>query len=122
MKNKLILQALVGRFRFQSSNGNINLEDLAQLPLSKLNDVAKELYIEAQKSTISFIEPRSVDSESVIKLEIVKEIIAYRQESALLEINEKKSNAEIEELDLLISEKQKSGATIEELVARRAAL
>ncbi|AUR82555.1 hypothetical protein NVP1152O_073 [Vibrio phage 1.152.O._10N.222.46.E1] len=120
---KLLMVALAERYRFASAKGDLTLEDLFQLPMTQLNDVAIRLHEQAEVSTVSFIEPASKKgSLAATKLQIVKEVIAYRQEKRDIKATAVKRKQERSKLDELIAQKEDeslSNLSVEELIALR---
>ena len=119
----LILKALAERFRFASSKGDLNLEDLFHISLTKLNAVAVALHEEAEANTVSFIKPASkAGSMANQKLEIVKAVISYRQAQSEAATQSAKKASERNRINELIAQKQDESLTnlsIEELIAIR---
>jgi hypothetical protein len=79
-------QATRQKFRFESVKGLLSVEDLWDLPLSSnvgkasLDEVAKSIYQKVQSAdNVSFVKKTTdVNAVEVMKLDIVKHIIAIR--------------------------------------------
>lgn len=125
MEKNLFEIATRKRIRFPY-NGVISVEDLWQLPVTKLDGIYKTLNAELkQSSEESLLETKSAkDEELEIKVEIIKYIVKFKQDAAkaletakvkkeqkakILEVIEKKQgealeNKSIEELQKLADE------------------
>lgn len=95
------------RIRFESRKGLLSVEDLWQLPLTKLNDIAVDLHKKVEASgTITFIETRSKENKTLqLKLDIAKHIIQVK-------LTEKEARNQ----KLVIAEKK---AKIKELIEKK---
>lgn len=111
-------QATRLKLRFESKKGALSTEDLWDLPLTTLNDIAKALHKEVESGDeISFIEPTptAANRTAVLKFDIVKHVITTRlNENAaaaavkakkesrqrLLEVLERKENQALEQLSV----------------------
>lgn len=122
----LLLKALAERFRFASTKGDLNLEDLFQIPMTKLNDVAVALHEEAEANTVSFIKPASkAGGLANQKLDIVKAVIDYRQVKRDAATQSAKKSVERSHINELIAQKKSESLgnlSVEELEAMRDAL
>ena len=80
MKN-LFLEATKNKYRFATSKGQISTEDLWDLSLTSLDNIAIFIDEKLQKTQRkSFIDRRSTDAvELDNQLELVKSIIEYKQ-------------------------------------------
>ena len=79
------MQATKGKYRFESCKGVLSVEDLWDLPLSNLDDVAKTLNRQIKEDAgESFIETATTNPITIGKFEVVKAIIKER-----LDANEK---------------------------------
>lgn len=120
---KLLLKALAERYRFASVKGDVTLEDLFQMPLTQVNDVAVRLHEESEASTVSFIEPASkAGNLAADKLQLVKAVIAFRQEKRDTAATARKRKEERSKLNELIAQKEAeslNNLSIEELIALR---
>lgn len=107
----LFEQATRLKLRFKSNNGNVSTEDLWDLPLSQLDDIAKGLRKELRETEDSFIEEKKSNAQLELRFEVVKHVIttklaerdakAQAKEKAarrqvLLEALEKKQNAALD--------------------------
>ncbi len=106
--SELYVKAVRNKFRFSSSKGQLNLEDLWTLSLESLDAIAVALDAEIEKvDGKSFIKKSSAAStELKEKLDIVKGVILTKQEEA----TKRKESAEKENqrafLKNLLAEKQ----------------
>lgn len=110
------------RLRFETSRGNLNVEDLWRLPLAELDKLAVALNKQLKESSEeSFIKAKSKDNKLLeLRFDIVKHII----ETLLSEDEEKKKaadkRAKREQLLELIAKKKNQeleGKSLEELEA-----
>lgn len=110
------------RLRFETSRGNLNVEDLWRLPLVELDKLAIALNKQLKESSKeSFIKAKSKDNKLLeLRFDIVKHII----ETLLSEDEEKKKaadkRAKREQLLELIAKKKNQeleGKSLEELEA-----
>lgn len=110
------------RLRFETSRGNLNVEDLWRLPLAELDKLAIVLNKQLKESSEeSFIKAKSKDNKLLeLRFDIVKHII----ETLLSEDEEKKKaadkRAKREQLLELIAKKKNQeleGKSLEELEA-----
>ena len=110
------------RLRFETSRGNLNVEDLWRLPLAELDKLAIALNKQLKESSEeSFIKAKSKDNKLLeLRFDIVKHII----ETLLSEDEEKKKaadkRAKREQLLELIAKKKNQeleGKSLEELEA-----
>ena len=110
------------RLRFETSRGNLNVEDLWRLPLAELDKLAIALNKQLKESSEeSFIKAKSKDHKLLeLRFDIVKHII----ETLLSEDEEKKKaadkRAKREQLLELIAKKKNQeleGKSLEELEA-----
>ncbi len=110
------------RLRFETSRGNLNVEDLWRLPLAELDKLAIALNKQLKESSEeSFIKAKSKDNKLLeLRFDIVKHII----ETLLSEDEERKKaadkRAKREQLLELIAKKKNQeleGKSLEELEA-----
>lgn len=110
------------RLRFETSRGNLNVEDLWRLPLAELDKLAIALNKQLKESSEeSFIKAKSKDNKLLeLRFDIVRHII----ETLLSEDEEKKKaadkRAKREQLLELIAKKKNQeleGKSLEELEA-----
>ena len=79
------MRATKGKYRFESCKGVLSVEDLWDLPLSNLDDIAKALNHQIKEDAgESFIETATTNPITIGKFEVVKAIIKER-----LDANEK---------------------------------
>lgn len=135
MTENLFELAARKKFRFQTPVGDLTVEDLYDLPLISLrgnnldlDKVARAVNEELKGvTTESFVQtrpdPRGAELEA--KLEIVKTVIAYKQDEAE-RARARKAKADQRQLlnDAIAAAKNRdlAGAPVEELEARLAAL
>lgn len=122
------------KLRFSSPQGDINAEDLWDLPLTStranrgnLNDIAKEVSRELKAhGEEDFVNPKSTGDETLqLKLEIVKHVIQVRQaeNAAALELSEKREKkGRLLELISKKKDQELEGKSVEELTAMVEAL
>lgn len=126
-KTNLFEVASRNKFRFPSDRGDLTTEQLWDISLKTLNEVAINIYNELEKSgKINFItETTSANKELTQKLDLVKQIIAIRKEDAQLKAT-RQQNAEMRKAlrEQIIAQKNATllSGTIEELEARLAQL
>lgn len=122
MFNKAARQKL----RFQTSAGNLSVEDLWDLPLSStvkkvnLDEIAVGLYNElSNKKTLSFVGKSSKDDETTqLKFDIVKHIIDVKMEENKKTLAERDLAAKKQKIMELIAHKeteQLAGQSLEDL-------
>jgi len=105
--NNLFIKASKNKFRFNSTKGKINVEDLWAIGLSYLDGIAVNLHKELEESKeLSFIAtPTSKSKELSDKLEICKFIIGERL-AAAEKLKVKKANrAKLEKIQAIRSKK-----------------
>lgn len=117
------------RLRFESTRGNLSIEDLWTLPLTSstgranLDDIARQLYRQIKESGdgVSFVNPvGEIDSITTVKLDLVKYIISIKlaeRDAAVLSTTRK---AQKQRLLELISQKENealSSKSVDELRA-----
>ena len=123
----LYKQATRENWTFPTSKGTNSVHDLWQLPLDSekyvsLNSVAIGLYDSLSSTTgMSFIKSKSpADTLISKKLELVKDIIATREEEAAANLSAKQAESHNAKIDELISKKvdqELAGLSIEQLQA-----
>lgn len=127
MSEILFEKAARKKFRFESTQGPLSVEDLWDLPLqsrrgANLDDVAKAVNRDLKKvSEESFVEtPTTANSELAAKLDIVKYVIAAKQAEALAEKTAVERRAKKEKLLEILAKKQDAaleGLTPEQIQA-----
>lgn len=127
MSNELFKQATQNKYRFESTKGLLTVEDLWDLSLTALDNVAVTLDEQIQKAgRKSFIERRAASTTELDnKLEIVKVIIADKQaEKEASKLRAEKANHKAFLTDLLNKKKltQLEGLSVEEIQAQLNAL
>lgn len=113
------------KLRFETTKGNLSVEDLWDLPLThpsrtNLDDIAKELHQQANSTTVSFVVKGKVDETAALKFNIVKHIIDVRlAEGAAAEVA--RINAEKKaQIRAILHQKQNealASSSVEELEA-----
>lgn len=82
-----IERALFNSYTFETSRGVVGVDRLINMPLDgnhtfTLNQVAKDIYQEANANEISFVDsPSATNTLLADKLEVVKAVIKYRQDA-----------------------------------------
>lgn len=120
-------------YRFESSKGNLSVEDLWQLPLTSrgnntsLDDVAKNIYSQLKASEeISFVVKQPTANATLQnKLDIVKHIIQVKMaEAEAAKVKADKAAEKAKLLDILARKQEQSleQASEEELLAKLAEL
>lgn len=115
------------KFRFQSSQGALSVEDLWELPLTSetgranLDDIAKGLNrkIKASVNEESFVEPaKAEDDTPKVMLEIVKHIIAVKLSESEARKKARENQLKKQQILSIIARKQDEKlevASVEEL-------
>jgi hypothetical protein len=124
-------QASRAKLRFQSTKGQLTVEQLWDVPLTgaafSLNEIAKSINANLKDREDDFV-PDVVsvaDTESQLGLEIVKYIIGVRVAEAKAAREASQTRQELQRLYGLVAQKQQqqeAELTLEELQARIAAL
>lgn len=115
------------KLRFGTAKGLASTEDLWDAPLSTLDTIAKALKKELKDSEEdSFIvKTKKVDTETVLKFEIIKHVITIRLEESeqkILAKDRAEQKAQLRELILRKKNSDLEQAPLEDLEARLAAL
>lgn len=107
----LFLSASRSKLRFSTTKGLLSTEDLWDLSLESLNNIAKAVNRDLKASQEeSFIVKRSAaDATLELKLEILKHVIATKQFENEEKLNKKKKADEIDLLESLLMEKETEG-------------
>lgn len=119
-------QASRVKLRFVTPQGKLSVEDLWDLPLVELDNLAKGLYAQAQSEEVSFIEPKqAVDAEVKLRFGLVKHVIevklAERDQAVLAVKNREKKQrilaliAQKEDEELLSASKEELLSLVNEL-------
>jgi 6-pyruvoyl-tetrahydropterin synthase len=118
----LFEKAAKQKLRFNSNKGLLNTEDLFDLSLTSLDNIAKGIYKQLKdEAEVSFISKKSsASSELELKLDIVKYVIEYKV--SLDEANKKRAETnarkqKIEEILLRKKETELENLSVEELTA-----
>lgn len=126
MENSLYKQATKENWLFDSGNGQLNVSDLWNLPLTSknnrpnLDDVARRLYNAIKEmNDVSFVNPVTNNSNTLQqRLELVKDIIATRQAENEAKNNERERQARNARIREILAEKQEDSLknmSVEEL-------
>jgi hypothetical protein len=122
-------EAVRNKYRFESIQGVLSTEDLWDLRLTGLNDVAKRLSAAIRKEgEEDFVELNSHSATRLVlekKLDLVKHVIKVRKEEVAAHEERVKKGAEKERLLNILANKQDEqlqGLSMEELQARIQAL
>lgn len=103
------------KIRFETSKGDLSVEDLWDLPLNhskapNLDDIAIDLYSKLKAVDVpSFVTkaPKSEDIEEMqLRFDLVKHIISVRQQDMLLAENAKKNADKKQQILALIQKKE----------------
>jgi hypothetical protein len=118
----LFEKAAKQKLRFNSNKGLLTTEDLFDLSLTSLDNIAKGIYKQLKdEAEVSFISKKSsASSELELKLDIVKYVIEYKV--SLDEANKKRAETnarkqKIEEILLRKKETELENLSVEELTA-----
>lgn len=133
MSQANFIEALRKNYRYSSPRGELNTEQLWDLPLKSktnfdLDTIARTLYEDLKKeSEVSFVEVSSNPSKAILenKLEIVKYVISVRQAENEAARAKAERSKERERLLEILSKKQDSALeqmSIEDIQARLNAL
>jgi len=125
--NDLFIEASRRKLRFNSNKGSLNVDDLWDVPLEFLDNLAVALEEQIQKAgKKSFLAKRSA---STLQLDISFEIAKYVLETRVAEDEARKDKASKEakrsQLKALLEEKQMEkikGQSVEEIEAQLASL
>lgn len=109
--DNIFIAASREKLRFETNKGFLTTEDLWDLSLVSLDNIAKAVNRKLKDSQEeSFIEKKTTaTTELDTKLEILKFIIATKQDEAAVKSNAKKKAQEIELLEQLLEEKELEG-------------
>lgn len=114
-------EAVWSDLKFLSDKGSLNISDLPRLTLKSLNAMAVDIYGKLQQSQVSFItETTSVDRENLLRLEILKDVIATKQAMNADARDSKERAARRQELLTVLQNKQSEelqGKSVAELKA-----
>ena len=116
----LFLQASKKKLRFTTNKGQISTEELWDLNLPSLDNIAKDVFSKVQASqVVSFIDEKTTsDKDSELRLEILKFIIAEKKSVAEKAKERARKEADIARITELIAEKNNEalkGKSVEEL-------
>lgn len=129
----LYKKAALKKLRFDTSRGQITVEDLFSLPLTSttgrinLNDIAKGLHKQVKDAVeVDFVgESTQADSDAALGLEIVKDVIAHRKAEAAAAQQRVERESVKQQIMAVIEHKKAeafSSQSIEELQAQLAKL
>lgn len=124
----LYKKALSRRLRFETSRGQVTVEDLFTLPLTSstgrpnLNDIAKALYHKLKNDdAVDFVGGSTTESESAFALDVVKDVIEFKKAERAAEQARADKAATKQKIMALIDQKKDAAlgaASIEELQAQ----
>lgn len=117
------------KLRFQSTRGELSVENLWDLPLTSaravsLNSIARDIYLEIQKEdNLDFVGETQSKTNSTLNLQmdIVKHIIEIKKQERALAAKQAETRSEVEFLENLLEEKNKQelqGMSKEEILER----
>ncbi len=66
------------KVRFVTKKGTLSIEDVWDLPLTHLNELAKELFKKVTEDSMSFIDTVKKDELTELKFEAIKHVINVR--------------------------------------------
>jgi hypothetical protein len=108
---------------FNTSKGKVSLQDLWDLPMNKLRNMANELNRGLTKPEDLFAVTTTDESSDKLRLAVIMEIIDVRQSEAATKLNEKEREQKRKLIKSLIEQKkleatsQMSVADLEKLLA-----
>ena len=98
------------KLRFESSKGQLSVEDLWDLPFTgdcSLNSLAIALHKKLESSTVSFVEEKSAsESRDDLRFEIIKSVIASRKAEVAEQDNKREREARNRKIMGIIEEKK----------------
>lgn len=116
------------KLRFETPNGLLTVDDLWDLPLTSktkvsLDALACSVYKRIEQSEkMSFVaEAKPADADAILALDILKRVIAVKQEEAEAAARRRAANKQAEKIMEIIERKEDQkleGATVEELRAQ----
>lgn len=124
MEKNIFEQAAIGAWRYPSSKGDITTEDLFHLGLTQLDSIAKTINRQLKDSEEeSFVAKRTAANIVIAsKLEVVKYVIAHKQEAVRLREDAANRKAQREKIANIMAERAegqlqgKSDAELEALL------
>lgn len=122
LKGNAFEVAARNKFTFRRpSGGLVNAQDLLSLGLPELNEIAIALNNQKKSSKVSFISKSKVDEVVDAKLEVVKHVIACKQEDAAVRSNATANRQEEQKLMGALANKQEQalGELSEEEIEKR---
>ena len=121
MEKNLFETASKTKLRFSSNKGMITSEDLWDLSLADLDEIARETYkrVRDDMDHVSFVRPVSkVDSTDLLRLDIVKRVIEVKMEERDAAEKTVLQNAKKQRILNIMAEKEDEnlkGASLEDL-------
>ena len=119
------------KYRFETSIGNLTVENLWDIPLSSpgnkatLNSIAIDLYNKTKDDEVSFVSAKRKNVHLLNKLEVVKHIISVRLEEAEKKKTAEEAREKKRKIDDIIAKKQDTSLenmSLEELMKLRETL
>lgn len=121
MEKNLFETASKTKLRFSSNKGMITSEDLWDLSLADLDEIARETYkrVRDDMDHVSFVRPASkVDSTDLLRLDILKRVIEVKMEERDAAEKAVLQNAKKQRILNIMAEKEDEnlkGASLEDL-------
>lgn len=121
MEKNLFEAASKTKLRFSSNKGMITSEDLWDLSLADLDEIARETYkrVRDDMDHVSFVRPASkVDSTDLLRLDILKRVIEVKMEERDAAEKAVLQNAKKQRILNIMAEKEDEnlkGASLEDL-------
>lgn len=121
MEKNLFETASKTKLRFSSNKGMITSEDLWDLSLADLDEIARETYkrVRDDMDHVSFVRPASkVDSTDLLRLDILKRVIEVKMEERDAAEKTVLQNAKKQRILNIMAEKEDEnlkGASLEDL-------
>lgn len=121
MEKNLFEAASKMKLRFSSNKGMITTEDLWDLSLADLDEIARETYkrVRDDMDHVSFVRPASkVDSTDLLRLDILKRVIEVKMEERDAAEKAVLQNAKKQRILNIMAEKEDEnlkGASLEDL-------
>lgn len=121
MEKNLFEAASKTKLRFSSNKGMITSEDLWDLSLADLDEIARETYkrVRDDMDHVSFVRPASkVDSTDLLRLDILKRVIEVKMEERDAAEKTVLQNAKKQRILNIMAEKEDEnlkGASLEDL-------
>lgn len=107
----LFLSASRSKLRFSTNKGELTTEDLWDLSLTSLDNIARAVNrdLKASQEESFIVKMNSANATLELKLEILKHVIATKQFESEEKLNRRKKVEELELLESLLVEKETEG-------------